>query len=183
MSRRANRFTWRFPEGGEVVHARPAAYGRGMAREPIPTWYFAVVVVRQGDRFLLVHERKHGGGWYFPAGRVEPGESLAAAAQRETLEEAGIRIAVDGILRVEHTPDTSAARVRVLFTAHAMDDTPPKRQPDEHTLGAAWVTLAELASLPLRDAEVARVLGEVARGAPVYPVSLIDTEGAPLLLP
>lgn len=165
------------------MHARAAAYRHGMARDPIPTWYFAVVVVRHRDRFLLVHERKHGGGWYFPAGRVEPGETLAAAAQRETLEEAGIPIALDGILRVEHTPGSSNARVRVLFTAHPVDDTPPKSLPDEHTLGAAWVTLDDLASLPLRGAEVERVLGEVARGAPVYPMSLIAIEGAPLLSP
>jgi phosphatase NudJ len=42
-----------------------------MSREPIPTWYFALVVVVSGDRFLRVHERKHGQLWYLPAGRVE----------------------------------------------------------------------------------------------------------------
>ena len=51
-----------------------------MPRDPIPTWFFALVVVRQGDRFLLVHEAKHGQDWYLPAGRVEPGESLTDAA-------------------------------------------------------------------------------------------------------
>lgn len=74
-----------------------------MAREPIPTWCFAVVVVRRGDRFLLVHERKHGQLWYLPAGRVEPGESFATAACRETLEEAGVPIRVTGLIRVEHS--------------------------------------------------------------------------------
>ena len=29
-----------------------------MPREPIPTWFFVKVVVRQGDRFLLVQERR-----------------------------------------------------------------------------------------------------------------------------
>ena len=41
-----------------------------MPRDPIPTWFFAPVVVRQGDRFLLVHEAKHEQGWCVPAGRV-----------------------------------------------------------------------------------------------------------------
>jgi len=41
-----------------------------MPREPIQTWYFALVVVRLQHRFLLVHERKHGQKWYLPAGRV-----------------------------------------------------------------------------------------------------------------
>ena len=48
-----------------------------MSRTPSATWFFALVVVRRGDRFLLVHERKHGQTWYLPAGRVEPGETLA----------------------------------------------------------------------------------------------------------
>jgi len=35
-------------------------------RSAIPTWFFAVVVVRKGDRFLLVHERKRGQLWHLP---------------------------------------------------------------------------------------------------------------------
>ena len=34
-----------------------------------------MAVVRLGRRFLVVRERKHGQGWYLPAGRVEAGES------------------------------------------------------------------------------------------------------------
>ena len=71
-----------------------------MPREPLPTWFYVLVAVRLGRRFLLVREAKHGARWYLPAGRVEPGESLVAAAERETLEEAGIPISVDGIVRV-----------------------------------------------------------------------------------
>jgi 8-oxo-dGTP pyrophosphatase MutT (NUDIX family) len=69
-----------------------------MAREPIPTWSFALVLVRLSRRFLLVHERKHGQLWYLPAGRVEPGETFAAAAHRETREEAGIDIVLEGVV-------------------------------------------------------------------------------------
>lgn len=45
-----------------------------MAHSPIPTWYFALTVVRRENQFVLVHERKHGQLWYLPAGRVELGE-------------------------------------------------------------------------------------------------------------
>ena len=108
-----------------------------MTREPIPTWVFALVIVRKGDRFLVVHERKHGQLWYLPAGRIEPGETLAQGARRETLEETGVPVEIDGILRVEHTPHPKGtARLRVLFTAHPVDDTPPKTQPDEESLEA-----------------------------------------------
>ncbi|MEQ8273168.1 MAG: hypothetical protein RMA76_11295 [Deltaproteobacteria bacterium] len=33
-------------------------------RKAIPSWFFSVVVVRLGHRFLLVHEKKHGQQWY-----------------------------------------------------------------------------------------------------------------------
>ncbi len=147
-----------------------------------PTVFIALVVVRLGHRFLLVHERKHGQGWYLPAGRVDPGETLVEAARRETLEEAGVEIRVDGILRIEHSPGVDFARVRVIFVAHVIDDTPPKTTPDRHTLGAAWVTLAELEDAqryPMRGGEVREIFDYVESGPPIYPLSLLVAEGAP----
>lgn len=154
-----------------------------MAREPIPTWYFAVVVVRdERGRFLLVHERKHGQLWYLPAGRVERGETLAAGAEREALEETGVPIVLEGVLRVEHSPTPSGARVRVIYLARPADDRPPKSEPDDESLEARWVALDELGDYPLRGPEVERLFREVSQGAPVYPMSLIRYEGASLLL-
>ena len=147
-----------------------------------PTVFIALAVVRLGHRFLVVHERKHGQGWYLPAGRVDPGETLVEAARRETLEEAGIEIRIDGILRIEHSPTVDFVRVRVIFVGHAIDDTLPKSMPDRHTLGAAWVTLAELADAnryPMRGDEVARLFSYVETGPPIYPLSLLTAEGAP----
>ena len=151
-----------------------------MSRDPIPTWYFALVVVRRGDRFLLVHERKHGQRWYLPAGRVEPGETLVEGAVRETLEESGVPVAIDGVLRMEHSPDVDGtARCRVFFTAHPFDDTPPLSAPNEHSLEARWVTLAELDGLELRHSEVRDAFAYVASGGGVWPLSLLVAEGAP----
>src|SRR3954471_2263586 len=109
-----------------------AASGDGRVRttrSPIPTWYFALVVVRRGHRFLLTQERKYGSTWSIPGGRVEPGESLADAAVREGREATGVPIRLDGILRVEHSPGPAGAhdtRMRILFTGTPIDDTPPK---------------------------------------------------------
>lgn len=152
-----------------------------MPREPIPTWYFVLVVVRKGHRFLMVHELKHGQLWYLPAGRVEPGETFVRAAVRETMEEAGIPIVVEGVLRVEHSPRVDGtARLRVIMVARPRDDTPPKSQPDDDSLEARWVSLEELESLPLRGDEVREIFEYVAGGAPMYPMSLTTWEGAPL---
>jgi 8-oxo-dGTP pyrophosphatase MutT (NUDIX family) len=150
-----------------------------MSRDPIPTWFFALTVVRHGNRFLLVHERKHQQLWYLPAGRAEPGEDLIATASRETLEETGISIRLTGILRIEHSPRSDSARVRVIFVGEPIKDTQPKSIPDEESLGAAWVTLDELDRYPLRDREVEDLLRYVAADAPVYPLSLLQREGMP----
>jgi 8-oxo-dGTP diphosphatase len=59
----------------------------------------AIAVVEQDDRFLI-GRRPAGvalaGLWEFPGGKVEPGESPEAAAIRETLEEAGVQIVIEG---------------------------------------------------------------------------------------
>ncbi|KYF67517.1 NUDIX domain-containing protein [Sorangium cellulosum] len=152
-----------------------------MARSPIPTWCFAVVLVKLGDRFLLVHERKHDQLWYLPAGRVEPGETFAEAACREALEETGVPVKLQGILRIEHSPSALQARMRVIFLARPADDTPPKREPDKHSLEARWVALKELRALPLRGPDVEPLCRGVLAGAPVFPLSLLGPEGEPLL--
>ena len=155
-----------------------------MPRDPIPVWCFALVVVRREDRFLVIQERKHGQLWYLPGGSVEPGERIVDAAVRESLEESGVPVALDGILRIEHTPrPDGTARMRVIFVAHPVDDTPPKAEPDADTLGAAWVTLDELARLPLRGAEVRELFSYVARGGAVHPLDLLVREGVPLPRP
>ncbi len=150
-----------------------------MAREPIPTWFFAVVAVRRGDEYLLVHEAKHGQRWYLPAGRVEPGETLIAAALRETLEETGVPVRVTGLIRLEHTPHPGGSRVRAIYLAEPVAATPPKSVPDEESLGAAWVRLADLHRYPLRGDEVRELIEYLEADGPVYPVTLIRHEGMP----
>ena len=145
-------------------------------RAPIPTWYFALVVVRRGHRFLLTQEHKYGATWSIPGGRVEPGESLGAAAVREVLEETGVPIKLDGVLRVEHTPGEGSARFRVIFLGSPLDDTAPRTVPDDESLGAAYLTLDEIRARPLRGAELRVLLETVADGCQVFPLELLGTE-------
>ena len=153
-----------------------------MPAEPIPSWYFALTVVRRDDQFLLVQERKHGQRWSLPAGHAEPAETLPGAAVRETREEAGLLVRLTGIYRVEHTPLAEGARVRVIFGAEPADERPPKQTPDMHSLRAGWFSLPEAAGLPLRSSAVLRLLCDINLGAPLYPLSLLATEGEPLRL-
>ena len=151
-----------------------------MSREPIPSWYIALVVVRLGHRFLMVQETRHQHRWFIPAGRAEPGESLVTAAVRETREEAGIPIVIEGVLRVEHSPGTDGtARVRAIFLARPADDTPLKTVPDEHSQGAMWVTLDKLDRYPLRGDEVREIFEHVANGGAVFPLDVLASEADP----
>jgi phosphatase NudJ len=148
-------------------------------REPIPTWFFSVVVVRKDVHYLLVHESKHGQHWYLPAGRVETGETLKAAALRETLEEAGIPVRITGLIRLEHTAYPGGARIRAIFLAEPISDTPLKSVADDESLGAAWVKLDELDAFPLRGDDVRELIEYVELGGEIYPLSLIAAEGMP----
>lgn len=157
-------------------HAPPQAEKR---REAVSTFNIALVVVRLGRRILLVHERKFGRSWFLPAGRVDPGETFAAAAVRETMEEAGVRVTLEGVLRVEHSPTPEDARMRVFFVARPDDDATPKTVADEHTLEARWFTREELDALPLRGEEARAAFDHVLSGGAIYPMSLLTPEGAP----
>ncbi len=154
-----------------------------MPREPIPSWFYALVVVRKADKFLLVREVGRGNLWYLPAGRIEPGEAFEHAAVRETLEEAGVPVRLLGLLRFEHSPGEFGTRVRVVYLAEPADDTPPKSVPDEESLEARWVSLAELGEYPLRGEEVKQLFEYVAGGAAVFPLELVRPEGSPYLPP
>ncbi len=60
-------------------------------------------IVCDGDRFLLVEESPFGEQLLNqPAGHVEPGEAITAAAVRETLEETGYRVRLSHFLGHYH---------------------------------------------------------------------------------
>ncbi len=52
-------------------------------------------------KFLAVNESKDR-GWWIPGGAVDAGETFAAAALRECMEEAGVDIVLKGIIKMDH---------------------------------------------------------------------------------
>ena len=58
----------------------------------------AAAVIRDGDRVFAA--QRAGGGWEFPGGKIEPGESPQQALIREIWEELDLGIAVGGSLAV-----------------------------------------------------------------------------------
>lgn len=98
-----------------------------------PLYAFALVVChrKSDNRFLLVQESGSMGFW-LPGGRVEVGERLDRAAERETLEEAGVKVRLTGVLKMEFTPRADSNRLRVIYFAEPLDqnDCEAKAIPD-----------------------------------------------------
>ncbi len=137
-----------------------------------PTTLVVLVVVFHEGRYLVVEERD--GTFYLPAGRVEPGENLIAAAVRETAEEAGILVGLHGLLGFDHTVVSGCCKLRFAFSGYPALDVAPKSRPDRHSRGARWLKQAEIAALPLRHPEVLAWLERDARShgpgrAPLLP--------------
>lgn len=145
-----------------------------MARSPIPTLSYVLVVCRHEGRFLLVEERKHGGGFYLPAGGLELGETIVEAAVRETLEEAGVLVEPTSLLAMDHVWLPNGGRVtqklRFVLEARVTGDPTPKSHADKHSVGARWVAPEEIRDLPLRHPEVCAWTSRVTANRPVLPL-------------
>ncbi|KAI8802113.1 hypothetical protein BJ742DRAFT_912780 [Cladochytrium replicatum] len=185
-------------EGGSagVLRRKPVNH-----RQPV----FALVVCRRPSdgRFLMVDEVSSQ-GWWLPGGGVEVGEDLVSAAERETLEEAGVVVLIKGILRMEYTPSEYGFRIRVIFYAEPAPESnpsptrsaealfqavpqlpafmitipsPPKHVPDVHSAGACWVALEHFGEhLPLRGREPLIWFPYVAKGGAIWPLNVLGME-------
>ncbi|AKC88013.1 NUDIX hydrolase [Pseudoxanthomonas suwonensis] len=104
----------------------------------------ASVVARDG-RLLLVEERIDGRlVLNQPAGHLEPGESLAQAAVRETREETGWDIALDAFIGAyQWTAPGGQPYLRFAFAGRALAHDPALRL-DDGIERAVWLTPAEL---------------------------------------
>ncbi|MGE8049761.1 NUDIX domain-containing protein [Pseudomonas monteilii] len=109
----------------------------------------ATVLCTQNGRLLLV--RKKGGGWNFPGGAIESGETPEQAAVRELAEEVGLRadrlpllceVQVEGILHY-------------IFTTHLHEHERPK--PDNEIAACKWVLRSNLDRTELKSSAAALV--------------------------
>jgi 8-oxo-dGTP pyrophosphatase MutT (NUDIX family) len=114
---------------------------------PRPAVTVAAIVERDG-RFLLVEEETRGGRRLNqPAGHLESGETLAAGAARETLEETGWRVTPTHLVGIYtwSAADNGATFVRFAYAAHA-EAHDARRLLDEGIVQALWLSYDELAA-------------------------------------
>ncbi len=92
-------------------HAVVATY-----RNPFPT---VDIIIRQGEKIVLIERKNDPKGWALPGGFVDYGESLEQAAQREALEETGLVLTDLRQFRAYSEPDRDPRRhnISLVFTA------------------------------------------------------------------
>lgn len=134
----------------------------------------ATVVVRDG-RLLLVEEAINGRQVLNqPAGHLEPDESLAAAAVRETLEETGWTVRLSTFIGTyQWTAPDGTPFLRFAYAAEPVSHD-PGRPLDDGILRAVWLTPAELKADPgrLRSPLVWQVVADYLAGQR-HPLSIV----------
>jgi ADP-ribose pyrophosphatase YjhB (NUDIX family) len=103
----------------------------------------AVIFRKDDDWNVLLIRHAKGRHISFPKGHVEPGETESQTAEREILEETGLRVQVDRRFRAENRynirPDTQ--KLVVIFAA-VTDQAEITPQPEE-IAEAVWVPLVQ----------------------------------------
>ena len=133
-------------------------------------------VIENSGRFLLVEELK-GGRLVLnqPAGHLEPGESLIQAALRETLEETGWTVDIQGIVGVGlyTAPSNGVTYYRTTFFGTPLSHDPLLRL-DDDIERALWLSAEEIRSeaARLRSPLVSQAIEHYLAGHR-YPLSMI----------
>jgi|TARA_R100000935_G_scaffold12641_1_gene25157 8-oxo-dGTP pyrophosphatase MutT (NUDIX family) len=124
-------------------------------QRPKMTWHPHITVatiVEADGRFLMVEESK-GGRLVLnqPAGHLEPDETLRQAAVRETLEETGWEVQLEGVVGIYlyTAPSNGVTYQRVCFSASPIRHD-SQRELDTGIVAALWLTRDELARQPER---------------------------------
>jgi len=117
------------------------------AWEASVTWVGVVAgcLLTKDEKFLLVQEKqpKAYGKWNLPAGHVDRGEAIEAAAIRETQEEAGYQVKLIKEVGLYH--ESAQKPVVHIFSADIIGD--ELHFPSDELLDAKWLTFEEIKRL------------------------------------
>ena len=108
-------------------------------------------VIPRGNRILLASRPadKPPAGWEFPGGKVEAGETPAAALRRELMEELGVSALVLDPIWETAVPEKE---LHLIFLRTVLASGSPEPAPREHQHGR-WVKVSELPSCGLLPAD------------------------------
>jgi 8-oxo-dGTP pyrophosphatase MutT (NUDIX family) len=133
-------------------------------------------VIERNDQFLLVEERCHDGLVFNqPAGHLDPDETLQQAAVRETLEETGWHIELQGIVGIAlyTSPHNNVTYNRTTFFAKAVAQE-PNIELDHGIVRAVWMSYEDIQQNAhrMRSELVIKAIDQYRNGHR-YPLALI----------
>ena len=128
------------------------------------------IVKNEQNKYLLIQEsnKLFAESWYFPAGAIEVGEDIITASKREALEESGIVIEPEYLLKIEHNliaNDEQVFNLRFLIVAKPIGGT-IKSHIDHHSIQAKWFSKEEINGLFLRSLEVIDIIEYYEQNSP-----------------
>lgn len=115
------------------------------------------VVVHQGKVLLIRRgQPPFAGSWALPGGFVDLGETVEAAAVRETREETGLEVTLEGLVGVFSDPDRDPRghQVSVVFMARPTNLANVTVRGGDDASDAAWHRLDALPALAFDHAKV-----------------------------
>mgnify|MGYP000007490722 FL=1 len=93
---------------------------------------------------LLVRPRATRDVWGVPKGHLEPGETHSACARRETLEETGLDVELEGELPVTYVTSAAEDKTVVTFLARAVDPDTIAHPADGENADVRWFHIDSL---------------------------------------
>jgi 8-oxo-dGTP diphosphatase len=129
----------------------------------------SAVVVRQQSVLLVHRTRGEEEVWVLPGGTPRAGESMAACARREVLEETGLHVDPSRVAYVLEVlgPASGTRTVDIVFAAN---DAEPGAEPRQHELGLApaFVPVEKISQLDLRPPLAGHLRGMLGHRRPLY---------------
>ena len=118
----------------------------------------AVAILDRAGRVLMQQRppnKQHGGLWEFPGGKVEAGETLAAAVVREIDEELGLAIDAEALFPICFANDALASSSRqILLLLYGARIWGGVAMAKEAGSAIRWVDAKELAALPMPPLDI-----------------------------
>jgi 8-oxo-dGTP pyrophosphatase MutT (NUDIX family) len=124
----------------KVLYQLPLLVNGGFRRIDLPKCFASAVVLKDEDRLVLLHKREDFRIWGLPGGNLDKGEAPEHGAIRETYEETGYHIEIDGFVVEFHR--SQLKDVRYVYRGHIIGGKPIKIGPE--TLAVEWFPVHDL---------------------------------------
>lgn len=148
--------------------------------DPPQTAIITGALVEEDGKYLLVQEGKERcrGKWSFPAGHLEPGETIFDGAKREVKEETGCDVELTGICQIGNHVSPRDVLALVMFTAKIANFTDFSPADHSEILDVRWFTYEEIIAMKSELRVQDLIIGAIenARQGIVAPLGLVQID-------